>query len=130
MATISRYVKSAFGLATVFFESFTHVSLQFKPSFLARGEAGGYEVAAYLREALINCVRHQMTDLDADLKVIVRMYADLKQLGETFCNAGFITSPSAIDDFARGFAGYHSLFEIIDIGKCRISLTRRMQGMT
>ena len=86
----------------------------FDDSLIQHGEAGGKEAAGRLWNALH--ARIETSELPSDVKVVTRVYANLKGLGEICAKAGIITRPECIEDFARGFTGSKQLFDFVDVG--------------
>lgn len=86
----------------------------FEDSLIKHGESGGREAAARLWTALH--VQVEALDLPSDVKVVTRIYANLKGLGEVCAKAGIISKPGVMEDFARGFTGSKQLFDFVDVG--------------
>ena len=85
----------------------------FEDELIKKGEAGGEEAASLLWNAIYTQV--QASSLPSDIKVVARVYADLKGLGEICSNIGIIPSRDLIRDFACGFTGSKPLFDFIDV---------------
>ncbi|KAF6231848.1 hypothetical protein HO173_009931 [Letharia columbiana] len=79
------------------------------------GEAGGREAAGLLWNAVMDHFQTD-TDLPSDVKIVTRIYANLKGLGDVCKRSGILTTSSAIEDFARGFTGSKQLFDFVDVG--------------
>lgn len=86
----------------------------FDEDLIKHGEAGGKEAASRLWNVLH--VQAEALDLPSDVKVVTRIYANLKGLGEICAKAGIITRPEIIESFARGFTGSKQLFDFVDVG--------------
>ena len=87
----------------------------FDDRLVQNGEAGGREAAALLWNAVMD---HFQVDtcLPPDIKIVTRIYANLKGLGDVCKKSGIISSSSAMEDFARGFTGSKQLFDFVDVG--------------
>ena len=85
----------------------------FDDRLVQNGEAGGREAADLLWNAVMN---HFRTDIPSDVKIVTRMYANLKGLGDVCKKSGILTTSSTIEDFARGFTGSKKLFDFVDVG--------------
>ncbi len=87
----------------------------FDDRFVQNGEAGGREAAGLLWNAVMD---HFQTDtgLPSDFKIVTRIYANLKGLGDACKKSGILSTSSTIEDFARGFTGSKQLFDFVDVG--------------
>ena len=87
----------------------------FDDRLIQNGEAGGREAAGLLWNAVMD--RFQ-TDagIPSDIKIVTRIYANLKGLGDACKKSGILTTSSTIEDFARGFTGSKQLFDFVDVG--------------
>ena len=87
----------------------------FDERLIQNGEAGGREAAGLLWNAVMD---HFSADpaLPSDFKVVTRIYANLKGLGDVCKKSGILSSSSTIEDFARGFTGSKQLFDFVDVG--------------
>jgi len=86
----------------------------FKDGFLQQGEQGGKDAANQLWAALNEYVSRNLPNLS--LKIIARIYANVKGLSDTCHKAGIIDKPSVMEDFVRGFNESRSLFDFVDVG--------------
>lgn len=87
----------------------------FDDRLVQNGEAGGREAAGLLWNAVMDHYQKD-TGLPSDIKMVARIYANLKGLGEVLKKSGIISMPSTIEDFARGFTGSKQLFDFVDVG--------------
>ena len=88
----------------------------FEDHLIQKGEAGGKEAAGQLWTAVKDYVHQKMTGLSSDYKIVTRIYANLKGLGDVCHRSGIIESPGILEDFMRGFTGGKQLFDFIDVG--------------
>ena len=102
----------------------------FDDRLIANGEAGGKEAAALLWNAISNDVHQRIPDLGIDYKIVVRIYANLKGLGDACNRSGIIDHPLHMDEFARGFTGSRQLFDFIDVGTGKDRADDKISGMT
>ncbi|KAL9137811.1 MAG: hypothetical protein Q9175_000983 [Cornicularia normoerica] len=87
----------------------------FDDRLVQNGEAGGREAAGLLWNAVM--VHFQSdTGLPSDIKIVTRIYANLKGLGDICTKSGILSTSSTIEDFARGFTGSKQLFDFVDVG--------------
>ena len=87
----------------------------FDDRFVQNGEAGGREAAGLLWNAVMDHFQSH-SGLPSDVKIVTRIYANLKGLGDVFKKSGILNSPSTVEDFARGFTGSKQLFDFVDVG--------------
>ncbi|KAK5711479.1 hypothetical protein LTR17_018415 [Elasticomyces elasticus] len=88
----------------------------FNTAFLRAGETGGTKAAAVLHDAIRDWVATSVHDCPPDVKVIVRVYANIKGLADACTKAGVIASPNQFEEFARGFTRGKTLFDFVDVG--------------
>ncbi|MCJ1417127.1 hypothetical protein MMC32_003466 [Xylographa parallela] len=88
----------------------------FEDRLIQRGEIGGREAAGILWGAVRDYVQQIMPDLTSDYKIVTRVYANLKGLGDICTRAGILDSPTIMEDFTRGFTGSKQLFDFTDVG--------------
>ncbi|MCJ1388175.1 hypothetical protein MMC18_001020 [Xylographa bjoerkii] len=88
----------------------------FEDPLIQRGEIGGREAAGILWVAVRDYVQQIMPDLTSDYKIVTRVYANLKGLGDVCTRAGILDSPTIMEDFTRGFTGSKQLFDFTDVG--------------
>lgn len=65
----------------------------------------------------------------ASPKIVVRIFANVKGLGNTYHQAGIIDMTSVMDDFVRGFNESGLLFDFIDVGQSKGSAEDKIAGM-
>lgn len=87
----------------------------FDDRLIQNGEAGGREAAGLLWNAVMDYFQSD-TDLPSDVRIVSRIYANLKGLGDICQKSGILSTPSMIEDFARGFTGSKQLFDFVDVG--------------
>ena len=87
----------------------------FDDSFISRGENGGREAAQLLWSSVTDFVQKTQLKLPSDYKVVTRIYANLKGLGDICQRSGIIEKPEIIEEFARGFTGSKQLFDFVDV---------------
>ena len=88
----------------------------FHSTFLNQGEAGGKNAAAKLHNAVIEWALSEIQECPADVKIVVRAYANVKGLGEVCTRAGIVDHPSRVEEFVRGFTCGNALFDFTDVG--------------
>ena len=87
----------------------------FDDRLVQNGEAGGREAAGLLWNAVM-LYSQPDEELPSDFKIVTRVYANLKGLGDVCTRSGITSTPSMIEDFARGFTGSKQLFDFVDVG--------------
>ncbi|KAL9128435.1 MAG: hypothetical protein Q9217_002897, partial [Psora testacea] len=88
----------------------------FDDKLIAKGEAGGKDAAGLLWSAVTADVHRRVPNLGSDYKVVTRIYANLKGLGDVCNRSGIMDHPMLMEDFARGFTGSKQLFDFVDVG--------------
>ena len=87
----------------------------FDDDLIKRGELGGEEAALSLSSSVREYAR-RIPALSSDFKIVTRIYANLKGLGNVCHKAGILDTPSTIEDFARGYVSCHRAPLSFDIG--------------
>ena len=87
----------------------------FNDDLIKSGEEGGRQAANSLWNALSDRIENAL-EFPPDIKIVVRVYANIKGLGDTCHKAGILSRPSLLEDFARGFTGAKQLFDFVDVG--------------
>ena len=88
----------------------------FDDDLISKGELGGREAAGLLWNAVTNHVHQNISDLPSDYKIVTRIYANLKGLGDICHRSGIMENSNLMEGFARGFTGSKQLFDFIDVG--------------
>lgn len=88
----------------------------FDDRLIQKAEAGGKEAASILWGAVRDYVHKKIPDLSSDYKIVTRIYANLKGLGDVCNRAGILDNPNHMEEFTRGFTGSKQLFDFIDVG--------------
>jgi len=102
--------------------------IQFDEQLLQKGEQGGKEAAGLLWGCVRDYVNQRDPDLPSDIRIVTRIYANLKGLADVCCKAGLVEKPSVVDDFARGFTGSKQLFDYIDVGSGKDRADDKLTG--
>lgn len=100
----------------------------FADQFLKKGETGGKEASASLGTAIRENLLQRIASLPADYKIVTRIYANLKGLGDVCYRAGILERASLIEDFARGFTGSKQLFDFVDVGMGKDRADEKISG--
>lgn len=69
-----------------------------------------------LREAVLNHITTNFADIPSDVRIVVKIYGNLKSLGEVCYRAGLIDRISKIQEFAVGFTQGMALSDFVDVG--------------
>ena len=100
----------------------------FEDHLIKQGEVGGREAAGILWAAIRDLAHEMMPNLSSDVKIVTRIYANLKGLGDVCHRAGILDKPSTIEDFARGFTGSKQLFDFVDVGSGKDRADDKLSG--
>lgn len=100
----------------------------FDDNLIKQGEIGGKEAAVSLSSSVRDYVGQTILDLSSDYKIVTRVYANLKGLGDVCHRAGILMKPSIIEEFARGFTGSKHLFDFVDVGMGKDRADEKVSG--
>lgn len=101
----------------------------FEDHLLKKGELGGKEAAASLWAAVNDYVHQMKLELSSDYKIVTRIYANLRGLGDACYRAAILENPGIIDTFARGFTGSKQLFDFVDVGLGKDRADDKISGL-
>lgn len=101
----------------------------FEDHLVKKGEIGGKEAAAALWAATRDYIHRTVPGLSSDYKIVTRIYANLKGLGEACHRAAILENPAIMEHFARGFTGSKHLFDFIDVGVGKDRADDKISGM-
>jgi hypothetical protein len=87
----------------------------FSDELLQQGERGGKEAATQLWGAMNDFVQQALPHLSSP-KILARIYANVRGLGDVLQKSNIIDRATSFEDFARGFNGSKLLFDFIDVG--------------
>lgn len=100
----------------------------FEDKFIQKGEIGGKDASAAMSSAIRNYIHERILNLPPDYKIVTRIYANIKGLGDVCCRAGILERPSLMEDFARGFTGSKQLFDFVDVGAGKDRADEKISG--
>ena len=100
----------------------------FEDNLIKQGEIGGKEAAVALSGSVRDYVHMAVPGLSSDYKILTRIYANIKKLGEVCHRAGILSKPSTIEEFARGFTGSKHLFDFVDVGMGKDRADEKISG--
>ena len=100
----------------------------FEDNLIKQGEIGGKDAAAALSSSVRDYVHRAVPGLSSDYKILARIYANMKGLGDVCHKAGILTKPSTIEEFARGFTGSKHLFDFVDVGMGKDRADEKISG--
>ncbi|KAL2862754.1 CCCH zinc finger protein [Aspergillus lucknowensis] len=87
----------------------------FQDELLQLGEKGGRKAAEELSAKVEAYVTDNFPNIISP-KIITKLYVNMKGLCDASVRGGVMTDPSILDEFARGFNGSFSLFDLVDVG--------------
>lgn len=101
----------------------------FSEQLLQQGEKGGKEAASQLWGAMNDFVHSALPHLSSP-KILARIYANVKGLGDVLQMSGIIDRATVFEDFARGFNGSKLLFDFIDVGNGKDKADDKITGQS
>ncbi len=78
----------------------------------------------------MNIFVHQNLSHLSSPKIIARIYANVKGLGDVLQKSGIIDRATLFEDFARGFNGSKLLFDFIDVGNGKDKADDKITGQS
>uniref|UniRef100_A0A093V0F0 C3H1-type domain-containing protein n=1 Tax=Talaromyces marneffei PM1 TaxID=1077442 RepID=A0A093V0F0_TALMA len=101
----------------------------FLDQYIRAGEQGGKDAANKLAADLGEYVSEHLPNV-ASPKIVVRIFANVKGLGNTYHQAAIIDKTLVMDDFVRGFNESGLLFDFIDVGQGKGSAEDKISGFS
>jgi len=89
---------------------------QFHEHLLNDAEAGGKKAATLLHDSTITYVHECLEGLPKNIRILCRMYANLRGLANTCHKTGIVPSIAHLEEFSRGFTHGNIHFDFIDVG--------------
>ena len=90
--------------------------VQFLDSLVNKTESGGEEAAQLLQNAVTNYIKEELSDLQTDLDVVVRVYTNIKGLSKLYVDNNVLGERQELDRFVCGFNKKYRLFDFVDAG--------------
>jgi hypothetical protein len=101
----------------------------FNEDLLQQGERGGKEAASQLWTAMNDFIQQALPHLSSP-KILARIYANVKGLGDVLQKSSIVDRASLFEDFARGFNGSKLLFDFIDVGAGKDKADDKITGQS
>lgn len=100
----------------------------FHENFLKQGEIGGKQAATLLHTAVYDWALAKIPECPEDVKIVVRVYANLKGLADVCVRSGLVQIPGLIEEFARGFTRSKTMFDFVDVGAGKDRADAKISG--
>lgn len=100
----------------------------FLDRFVRAGEQGGKDAANKLSTDMSDYVSQHLPNVVSP-KIVVRVYANVRGLGNMYHQTGTLDKASMIDDFVRGFNESGPLFDFVDVGQGKGNADDKIAGM-
>ncbi len=101
----------------------------FNEELLQLGEKGGKEAASQLWSVINDFVLRNLPHLSSP-KILARIYANVKGLGDVLQKSSIIDRATLFEDFARGFNGSKLLFDFVDVGSGKDKADDKITGQS
>ena len=101
---------------------------QFRDELWKEGEAGGRKAASLLYSAVAGYVQQSMQKVPMDVKIVCRVFAHVKGLGEILVRTGVTETIIPIQEFVCGFTRARSLFDFVDVGPGKDRADEKITG--
>ncbi|KAH7384175.1 hypothetical protein DE146DRAFT_217595 [Phaeosphaeria sp. MPI-PUGE-AT-0046c] len=88
----------------------------FNGEYIQEGETGGRRAASQLHAEVQNYMQSQCEDVPLGARIVCRVYANVRGLGDVLVRNGTIEELSIFEDFVRGFSRGKTLFDFVDVG--------------
>lgn len=88
----------------------------FHQNLLRQGEHGGQVAANAINNAVLDWARTNIPETPDEVKVVVRVYANVRSIANACVKAEIIAHPSQLEDFVLGFTSASPLFDFVDVG--------------
>ena len=112
------------------FESHTNCLCQFQDELLKAAETGGKTAAAHLQTLLSEYIQFYMPSIPSDVKIVARIYANVRGLANVCVRAGIADNITQVEDFVRGFTRGRTLFDFVDVGSGKDRADEKLIGIS
>lgn len=102
-------------------------SIQFHDDLVARGIPGGEEAAKRLLASVMDTLRYEADFRHGD-PIVVRLYANIKNLSNTYVKYDLLEHRDQFADFVVGFNKIHPDVDFIDAGNAKGGADRKVLG--
>lgn len=102
--------------------------IKFKDELVVSGEIGRQDACRLRMGAVTEYIRGGEVELHSDLTIIVRVYANFKDLGRVYKNVEILPQASDLELFVRGFNKGHPLADCVDIGQGKECSDEKIRG--
>lgn len=89
--------------------------MQFRDQYVQNGGVGGHEAARSLKAKIYTFLKSKGT-FQPHWKILVKLYANITELGQTYVRYGLLRDFSTWIEFIQAFNKEDPLFEYIDAG--------------
>jgi hypothetical protein len=103
---------------------------QFVDELLTAGERGGRQASRLLKASVMEYLRTKHPEVPANVKVTVRVYANLKGLARAYCDAQVIGNPTELGIFVNGFNMEDALCDLVNAGDGKECADEKLKGRT
>lgn len=93
-------------------------------------ESGGQEATQLLRGSVSEYLKKKFPELQHDLVIVIRVYANMKGLGKIYYDAKILEQREQFDRFARAFNMGHPLCDFVDAGNGKECSDDKIRGMS
>lgn len=91
-------------------------AVQFHGKLVQDGQNGGYEAARLLARAVEEHVQNVVCDPLPNTRNRIRVYANVKGLAKTYCDANILHTEESLTAFIHGFNKAIPLYDFVDAG--------------
>jgi hypothetical protein len=88
----------------------------FQDDLIKAGEEGGRKASGLLHSAVVNYVQREAPHIPTDVKVLCRVYANVRGLADVLLRIGVIDDANIFEQFTGGFTRGKVLFDFVDVG--------------
>lgn len=100
----------------------------FQDELIKAGEEGGRKAAGLLFSAIRNFVQLETRNIPTDVKIICRVYANVRGLSDVLVRVGLIDDNTVFEEFMRGFTRGKVLFDFVDVGPGKDRADEKISG--
>lgn len=101
---------------------------KFLDELVEGGLEGGQTAAGLLKQAVLEKLRSSDTDLPHHMKVVVRVYANLRGLAKAYVDTGVLGDRDDLEQFVRGFNMGDQLCDFVDAGNGKECADEKVKG--
>jgi hypothetical protein len=104
------------------------LTFQFRDELVQAGLDGGKQAMSLLKQSVEKKLKILSGNVPPHLQVIIRVYANLQGLAQSYQNSGLLSNGQTLEEFVRGFNMGDPLCDYVDAGNGKECADEKVKG--